>query len=64
MDGHQEYERKAKLQRLLARSNSGIQHVTHVEGDGAKLFDALCKLGLEGIVSKRLAVSADSRLVN
>jgi bifunctional non-homologous end joining protein LigD len=28
--------------------------VAHVEGDGAKLFANACKLGLEGIVSKRL----------
>jgi ATP-dependent DNA ligase len=26
----------------------------HVEGDGAKMFEAICKLGLEGIVSKKL----------
>jgi ATP-dependent DNA ligase len=25
-----------------------------VEGDGAKMFKAVCKLGLEGIVSKKL----------
>ena len=26
----------------------------HTEGDGTKLFKAICKLGLEGIVSKKL----------
>ena len=33
---------------------SGIQYVTNVEGDGAEMFAAVCKLGLEGIVSKKL----------
>jgi ATP-dependent DNA ligase len=26
----------------------------HAEGHGDKLFEAVCKLGLEGIVSKKL----------
>ena len=26
----------------------------HAEGDGAKMFEAVCDLGLEDIVSKRL----------
>jgi bifunctional non-homologous end joining protein LigD len=29
--------------------------VEHVEGDGDKMFEAACRLGLEGIVSKRVA---------
>jgi len=32
----------------------GIQYVEHAEGHGERLFDAVCKLSLEGIVSKRL----------
>ena len=32
----------------------GIQYVEYTEGDGEKMFEAVCKLGLEGIVSKRL----------
>jgi bifunctional non-homologous end joining protein LigD len=48
-------ERKAALARLLLRSRHGIQYVEHAEGHGDKLFEAVCKLGLEGIVSKRLA---------
>jgi ATP-dependent DNA ligase len=28
--------------------------VEHAEGHGDKLFEAVCKLGLEGIVSKKL----------
>jgi bifunctional non-homologous end joining protein LigD len=47
-------ERKAALRRLLKRSDGGIQYVHHHEDDGEKLFEAACKLGLEGIVSKRL----------
>ncbi|MGB6915661.1 MAG: hypothetical protein WBE42_23365, partial [Pseudolabrys sp.] len=28
--------------------------VEHTEGDGGEMFKAVCKLGLEGIVSKKL----------
>ena len=41
------------LRRAL-RARGGIQYVEHTEGDGEKMFAAVCKLGLEGIVSKRL----------
>jgi ATP-dependent DNA ligase len=47
-------ERKALLRNLLLSSKGGIQYVEHTEGDGAKMFAAVCNLGLEGIVSKRL----------
>ncbi len=47
-------ERKAALGKLLKRARQGIQHVEHFEGDGNEMFAAVCKLGLEGIVSKRL----------
>ena len=47
-------ERKALLRALLLSSKGGIQYVEHTEGDGAKMFAAVCKLGLEGIVSKKL----------
>ena len=47
-------ERKAALRKVLRHAKGGIQYVEHVEGDGAKMFKAVCKLGLEGIVSKRL----------
>ncbi len=46
--------RKAKLRKLLQRSTGGIQYVEHAEGDGAEMYEAACKLELEGIVSKRL----------
>ena len=47
-------ERKLALGKLLIRSRGGIQYVEHTEGHGEKLFKAVCELGLEGIVSKRL----------
>jgi bifunctional non-homologous end joining protein LigD len=46
--------RKAKLQRLLSRADNGIQFNEHVEDDGQLVFHHACKLGLEGIVSKRI----------
>ncbi len=47
-------ERKAKLAKLLARSRTGIVFNEHTDQDGATVFRHACKLGLEGIVSKRL----------
>ena len=47
-------ERKAELKWILRRARGGVQYVEHVEGDGAEMFAAACRLGLEGIVSKRL----------
>src|SRR3974390_69662 len=47
-------ERKSALGKLLIRSRGGIQYVEHAEGHGDKLFEAVCKLGLEGTVSKKL----------
>ena len=37
-----------------ARTRNGIQYVEHTEGDGAEMFKAVCKLGLEEMVSKKL----------
>jgi ATP-dependent DNA ligase len=46
--------RKATLASLLRRSRAGIQLVEHIEADdGGTVFDHACRLGLEGIVSKR-----------
>jgi bifunctional non-homologous end joining protein LigD len=45
-------QRKGKLEKLLARSE-GIRFSEHITGDGAIIFAHACKLGLEGIVSKR-----------
>ena len=46
-------ERKAALRKLL-RGDRGIQYVEHTEGHGDRLFNAVCTIGLEGIVSKKL----------
>jgi ATP-dependent DNA ligase len=45
-------QRKGKLEKLLAR-NDGMRFSEHLAGDGATIFAHACKLGLEGIVSKR-----------
>jgi bifunctional non-homologous end joining protein LigD len=47
-------KRKAKLAKLLARTDSGIALNEHCEADGAAVFRQACAMGLEGIVSKRL----------
>jgi bifunctional non-homologous end joining protein LigD len=47
-------ERKAKLAKLLARAPAGIVYNEHTDEDGDTVFRDACKLGLEGIVSKRL----------
>ena len=49
-------ERKDLLAKLLHDSDSDLSIVLnqHFEGDGAIVFDNACKLGCEGIVSKRL----------
>jgi bifunctional non-homologous end joining protein LigD len=38
---------------ILARAGAGIRFNEHMEGDGETVFRQACKLGLEGIVSKR-----------
>ena len=46
--------RKRLLSKLLEGSTSGIVYADHIEGSaGAPMFDAACKMGMEGIVSKR-----------
>jgi bifunctional non-homologous end joining protein LigD len=45
--------RKATLASVLAKAGPGIRFNEHIEGDGATVFRHACKLGLEGIVSKR-----------
>ena len=47
-------ERKRKLFKLLRRAWRGIEYVEHIEGEGAVIFEHACKLGLEGIVCKRI----------
>jgi bifunctional non-homologous end joining protein LigD len=46
--------RKAALESLLARAASGVRYNEHLDKeDGPLVFLHACKLGLEGIVSKR-----------
>ncbi len=47
--------RKARLAKLLAKSPDAIQLVEHLNGEvGPAMFEHACKLGAEGIVSKRI----------
>jgi bifunctional non-homologous end joining protein LigD len=52
--------RKAALAKLLSRAAPRIQFNEHLEEDGALVFEHACKLGLEGIVSKRKGSSYSS----
>ena len=45
-------KRKARLEKLLSWS-TGVRLSEHIEGDGPIIFEHACKMGLEGIVSKR-----------
>ena len=45
--------RKATLEMVLAKAGVGIRFNEHMGGDGETVFRQACKLGLEGIVSKR-----------
>jgi bifunctional non-homologous end joining protein LigD len=45
--------RKATLGIILAKAGPGIRCNEHMDGDGETVFRHACKLGLEGIVSKR-----------
>ena len=41
------------LARLLARAGHGVQLNEHLEAKGPVVFEHACRMGLEGIVSKR-----------
>ena len=45
-------DRKARLAKLLKHAKD-LHYNPHFEGEGAVIFKHACKLGLEGIVSKR-----------
>jgi bifunctional non-homologous end joining protein LigD len=47
-------DRKAALARLLRGIEAGIVLNEHVAGDGPTVFEHACRLGAEGIVSKRV----------
>ena len=46
--------RKRKLAKLVRKPQLGIVLNEHYEGDGEIIFKHACKLGCEGIVSKRI----------
>ena len=46
--------RKATLRSMLAKAGLGLRFNEHIGGDGPTIFAHACKMGLEGIVSKRL----------
>ena len=49
-------ERKRRLIRLLGKTKritAAIRLVEHLTGDGPTVFEHVCRLGFEGIVSKR-----------
>jgi bifunctional non-homologous end joining protein LigD len=48
-------DRKKRLGRLVGKRRVGIVLSNHTDEDGTMLFLQACKLGLEGIVSKRLS---------
>ena len=45
--------RKATLSSVVAKAGAGIRYIEHIEGDGPSVFAHACKMGLEGVVSKR-----------
>ena len=45
--------RKATLASIVAKARPGIRFNEHIEGNGPTVFAHACKMGLEGIVSKR-----------
>ncbi len=48
-------DRKARLEKLLeASGGEHIRFVSHLESRGDSVLESACKMGLEGIVSKRL----------
>jgi bifunctional non-homologous end joining protein LigD len=50
---------------LLGSAVSGLRFNEHIEADGPTVFQQACKMGLEGIVSKRktLVTSRDGRCI-
>jgi bifunctional non-homologous end joining protein LigD len=48
-------ERKFRLFKLIGRTKRrAIRYNEHLTGDGPTVFDHACRMGLEGIVSKRV----------
>ena len=45
--------RKATLRSVLAKAGLGLRFNEHIAGDGPTVFAHACRMGLEGIISKR-----------
>jgi bifunctional non-homologous end joining protein LigD len=54
MRNHRFFDRKAALARLLRHTKAGILFNEHIAEDGAVVFAHACRLGAEGIVSKKI----------
>ncbi|MFN3473504.1 MAG: DNA ligase D [Blastomonas sp.] len=50
-------ERKERLETLLHHASAPVAIADHVIGAGEKLYQAMCKAGQEGIISKRAGAS-------
>jgi bifunctional non-homologous end joining protein LigD len=48
-------DRKTRLARLLRGRQLGIVLSDHTDDDGATIFRQACRMGLEGIASKKLS---------
>src|SRR3954468_3271989 len=56
LSGLERVERRALLQKYLAKAGPALHFSEHMDGpDGEAMFRHACRLGLEGIVSKKLA---------
>jgi bifunctional non-homologous end joining protein LigD len=48
-------DRKRRLSALIGKTKTrAIQYGNHLTGDGPAIFAHVCRMGLEGIVSKRV----------
>jgi ATP-dependent DNA ligase len=47
-------DRKERLQQLLAKELGRVRYSEHVVTDGPRFREQACKLGLEGVISKRI----------
>ena len=47
-------ERKRRLARLIGRAKHAIRFIEHLANDGPTVFDHVCRMGLGGIVSKKV----------
>jgi len=46
--------RKRRLAQIVRKASTGLHLCEHLHGDGTEIFEHACKLGCEGIVSKRV----------